>query len=217
MLFIRLTLIGATLLSTVLIAFSWEVEKGSQGNELLLEVRNSSDRALEGVSVNIDESPRWVHFDASEIPAAGVLEPGEKRIVSFLFNVAEQVSPETEGRVNLRVKALEGTWRKDISLTVLPPTALPQFTTLYQSSPNPFCQSAVICYQLSERARTLLRVYNLAGRLVRTLVDEEKPAGFHQIEWTGQDEENKTLPNGTYFYSMNAGSFTSTLKLVLLR
>ena len=213
----QFVLAGAILLFSFSIAFCWEVEQGSRGNELLLEVKNSSNQPLPGVSVKVDESPQWVHFGAKELRVAQVLKPKETRTVKFLFDVSEEVASETKGKVELLVEGAGANWRKEILLTVLPATLLPRVTALHQSSPNPFHRSAMIRYQLSKRARTSLKIYSLAGRLVKTLVNEEKPAGFYEVEWGGEDETDNILPSGTYFCCLNAGDFTSTRKLILLK
>jgi len=210
-------LVGAVLLFSFSLAFSWEVEQGSRGNELLLEVKNSSNQPLPRVSVKVDESPQWVHFETKELRVAQVLKPKETRTVKFLFGVSQEVASETRGKVELLVEGAGANWRKEILLTVLPATPLPRVSALHQSSPNPLHQSAVISYQLSERARTSLKVYNLAGRLVKTLVNEEKPPGFYEVEWGGEDETGRFLPDGAYFYCLNAGDYISTRKLILLK
>ena len=213
----RFVLAAAILLFSFSIAFSWEVEQGSRGNELFLEVDNSSNQPLPEVSVEVVQAPSWVHFETREITVADVLGLRETQKVRFLFDVSEDISPETEGRIELLVKGSERTWGKEVALTVVPATFLPRVTTLHQSSPNPFQGSAVIRYQLAERARTTLKVYNLAGRLVKTLVNEERPGGFYEAEWGGEDETGNILPSGTYFYCLNAGGFISTRKLIVLK
>lgn len=82
---------------------------------------------------------------------------------------------------------------------------------LEQNYPNPFNPSTTIRYQLPKAARVSLKVYNLLGQLVAALVDEEKQAGYYQIQWSTQ------LPAGIYFYQLHAGEFTETKKLLLIR
>ena len=83
---------------------------------------------------------------------------------------------------------------------------------LSQNYPNPFNPSTSIQYAVSSRQFVSLKVYDLLGREVATLVDEEKPAGNYEVEFNGAD-----LTSGIYFYQLHAGSFVETRKMVLLR
>lgn len=90
--------------------------------------------------------------------------------------------------------------------------ALPEGFELYQNYPNPFNPTTVISYQLSGASRVTLKVYDLLGREVATLVNEKQSVGNHSVTFNGG-----SLPTGVYFYRLQAGSFTETKKLVLLR
>jgi hypothetical protein len=89
---------------------------------------------------------------------------------------------------------------------------LPLVFALRQNYPNPFNPSTTIRYELAKASRLTLRVYDLVGRLVATLVDGEKPAGSYQVELNAG-----ALPTGVYFYRMQTQSFTTTKKLVVMR
>ncbi|MBK9099684.1 MAG: T9SS type A sorting domain-containing protein [bacterium] len=83
---------------------------------------------------------------------------------------------------------------------------------LSQNYPNPFNPSTNIKYQLPEFGFVTLKVYDILGREVATLVNEEKPAGEYEIEFDGTG-----LTNGIYFYQLKAGDFVETKKMVLIR
>jgi hypothetical protein len=70
----------------------------------------------------------------------------------------------------------------------------------------------MIGFSVKEDGLTSLRVYDILGRVVATLINEQKPAGTYSIEF---DASN--LPSGIYFYTLTSGSFTSTKKLILLK
>jgi hypothetical protein len=108
-------------------------------------------------------------------------------------------------------------YRKDglSVLEVLEVSELDQIPTEYslaQNYPNPFNPSTVISYGLPHDDKVRLEVYDLAGRLVTRLVDETQKAGNHQVTFT-----NKSLASGTYFYRLQAGAFSATHKLVLIK
>jgi hypothetical protein len=78
--------------------------------------------------------------------------------------------------------------------------------------PNPFNPSTTITYDLAERSFVRLRVFDMLGRQVAILVDEEKSAGTHTVTF-----DASKLPSGVYFYRIDAGSFGKTKKIVLTK
>lgn len=92
-----------------------------------------------------------------------------------------------------------------------------QTFTLNQNYPNPFNSSTVIKYTLLERAFIEVKIYDVQGRLVKTLMDERQSAGFYSVYWDGTDSIGNAVASGIYFYSMQAGEFKSTRKMMLLR
>jgi len=89
---------------------------------------------------------------------------------------------------------------------------------LRRIGPNPFQASTTVRFDLAQRARVALRVYDVAGRLVRTLVgDEELGAGSHALDWDGRDEGGGRLSPGLYFCQLSAGSVRETRRVVLAR
>jgi hypothetical protein len=85
---------------------------------------------------------------------------------------------------------------------------------LSQNYPNPFNPSTSIQYAISSRQFVTLKVFDLLGREVATLVNEEKPAGSYNVEFRMQNLE---LSSGIYFYKLQAGSFVDTKKMILLK
>jgi len=90
--------------------------------------------------------------------------------------------------------------------------ALPKAVELGQARPNPMSRSTEIRFGLPSGSHVSLKVYDLSGRLVSTLVDGQLPAGYHQARWDSQG-----LPGGVYFYRLEAGNQSATRKLVLVR
>ena len=89
---------------------------------------------------------------------------------------------------------------------------LPQNFDLSQNYPNPFNPVTTISYQIPENNHVTLRVFDMIGNEVQTLVNEEKPAGYHTITF---DAEN--ISTGVYFYQLKVGNFVSTKKLILMK
>ncbi len=98
--------------------------------------------------------------------------------------------------------------------------SVPGRTALGPNYPNPFNPSTVIDYELSSRGHVEIKVYDVLGREVAALVNEQKPPGEYSVQWNAEG-----MPSGVYFYRMQArqinggqaGSFTATKKLLLLK
>lgn len=84
-------------------------------------------------------------------------------------------------------------------------------------NPNPFNPLTTIRYDVREKGRVTLRIYDAAGRLVRTLFDGVNDAGSHSVTWDGRNNSGSAAASGIYFYRMAAPGFTRTRKMVLLR
>jgi hypothetical protein len=89
---------------------------------------------------------------------------------------------------------------------------LPTEPLLSQNYPNPFNPSTKISWQSPVGSQQTLKIYDILGNQVATLVDEYKPAGKYETEFNAA-----TLPSGVYFYQLNAGDFLEIKKMVLLK
>ena len=103
------------------------------------------------------------------------------------------------------------------SPTTVEENQLPEGFTLSQNYPNPFNPETIISYGLSEAIHVKINIYNVLGQNVRILVDELKPAGSYSIKWDGENEAGNQLTNGVYIYRMEAGNFSFTRKLMLMK
>jgi hypothetical protein len=100
---------------------------------------------------------------------------------------------------------------------------------LFQNYPSPFHDQTNIRFSLPRRKHVCLKVYDSVGRLVRTLVDEEKPAGQYTVSWNGTDATGTKVSSGVYFYrieahtglgthtGLTARGYTATKKMVVVR
>ena len=93
----------------------------------------------------------------------------------------------------------------------------PEATYLSQNFPNPFNPVTKIEFGLAAPANVRVRIYDAAGRLVRALVEGARPAGRYAEIWDGRDLRGGSVASGIYFYRLDAGPFTLTKKMVLLR
>jgi PKD repeat protein len=94
---------------------------------------------------------------------------------------------------------------------------VPEDYTLAQNYPNPFNPSTVISFSLPVRSMVTLSIYDVLGRRIMTLLDEEQPPGTHWVGWDGTDERGVSMATGIYFYRIATGRFSSTRKMLLLK
>jgi hypothetical protein len=83
--------------------------------------------------------------------------------------------------------------------------------------PNPFNPQTTIAYAIPEQGLVTLKVYDVQGRLVRTIVNGEQPAGDHRAAWQGRDMNGSSVASGIYFVRLTFGSNAQTRKVVLLK
>ncbi len=94
---------------------------------------------------------------------------------------------------------------------------IPSDYKLYQNFPNPFNPDTDIRFRIPVQSKVKLKIYDILGRLVTQLVDEEKRPGTYDIIWTGKNLHNQKVASGIYFYCLETDKFIQTKKLVLLK
>jgi hypothetical protein len=96
--------------------------------------------------------------------------------------------------------------------------AVPARTALHQNAPNPFNPMTTITFDLARDGHVSLRIFDVAGRLVRVLSDETMTAGFtKRVTWNGLDDVGRRVSSGVYFYRLTTADFTATRKMVVMK
>ncbi len=94
---------------------------------------------------------------------------------------------------------------------------MPTASLLKSAYPNPASGKVNIGFQIDSSARTSLKIYNIAGELVRTLVDSRLSSGDYDLRWDGRDGRNRAIPSGVYLYQLDTGSQKATGRLTIIR
>jgi predicted CXXCH cytochrome family protein len=94
---------------------------------------------------------------------------------------------------------------------------IPGAFALGQNYPNPFNPTTKISFSLPQRANVRLEVYDMLGKQVATLLNESREAGNWNVDWNGLDKNGRHISSGVYFYRLEAGSFSSVKKMVMLK
>lgn len=97
------------------------------------------------------------------------------------------------------------------------PSYSPQDYTLSQNYPNPFNPSTKIEYAVQQAGHVTIKVFNLRGELVKTLVDQDRPSGEYSAVWDGKNDIGNSVASGQYFYQLSVGDFVTSKKLLLLK
>jgi photosystem II stability/assembly factor-like uncharacterized protein len=158
-----------------------------------------------GVFRTTDAGLNWTSFNNGALSTPATVRQ---------FAYAPTSSRLYAGAAHASDATLQGVFRTQLSgLDVrIPPKEIPTDFVLNQNYPNPFNPGTKIEYGLPERAYVTLKVYDVLGREVATLVDEEVNARYRQVTFDGT-----RLSSGLYFYRLNAGRFSTTKRLMLLK
>jgi len=89
--------------------------------------------------------------------------------------------------------------------------------TLFQNYPNPFNPETKIKYIIPEPSHVVIKIYNISGKEIKTLVNKKHSPGTYVIDWEGNDNRNLKVSNGIYFCRMLSGGFLRTIKLTFLK
>jgi hypothetical protein len=151
---------------------------------------------------------------------------GAGDIARITFRVNPGLQEGLECPLELSVSLNEGIVPVTISTGMFTSGRLvPETFELAQNYPNPFNPTTTIAYAVpfepglkdAGTIRVTLKVYNVLGQEVRTLVDESREPGYYTIQWNGHNDRGQEFASGIYFYRMTAGTFTKTMKMVLLK
>lgn len=94
---------------------------------------------------------------------------------------------------------------------------MPAVYRLFNNYPNPFNPTTNISFEIPQSGNVSLKIFDSLGRLVKLLVSGDLPSGRHNFVWDGTDDANNNVASGVYLYRFTAGTFTRTMRMVLLK
>lgn len=143
------------------------------------------------------------------------LLPGESDTAYFAIIGADSLNEMKSTALNAREKVMS------LIQTQIPEQnpeeLLPGKFVLQQNFPNPFNPETVIEYELPSSSNVTIEIFNILGQKIRTLIDSQKPAGYHSIVWDGKDNSGTEVSTGIYFYRLKTGEFGKTKKMLFLK
>ena len=196
-LIISFVISGTTLLAAQTVH---TVPFGSSKNAIDLFVKNTDQSAT---IVEVTESPNWLQFSQKKI----VLD--EASIAHFTFSVDKSAVVNQTQKVVLGITNAEGKrWTKEISIQVAAPTTF----EVFQNYPNPFNPATSIHFQIPQAGKVVLKVFDILGKEIATLKNQEMEAGGHVAEWNAQ-----SVSSGMYFYRLEYGGKVVVKKMLFMK
>jgi hypothetical protein len=167
----------------------------SSGNTIELTVANTANISLTNIRVDAAEVPSWLKFKSTEQHIA-LLKGQQETQALFTFAVDKMAPVQKNQTLKFVISGSTGEkWTKEIVVAVTPPEKF----EVFQNFPNPFNPTTVISYQLSVVSKVSLKVYNMLGQEVATLIDGTRLAGYHQETW-----DAARYSSGAYVYQLIA-------------
>ena len=153
------------------------------------------------------DSLDWRHYD-------GIVYNAQDFVRDSLIKIGVLASSEEGFTTYADYLNLEVFFKKNTGVSE---TSKQTEISTFKIYPNLSNSLITVRYSMTRPAHIELNIYNLAGQLIKTLVDGQQEAGIYEIEWDGEDAEGKPMPSGVYFIKLKAGEFLETKKALLLR
>jgi len=176
---------------------------------------NGTITTPEGYTVSIEETRNEVDYSVTPSEYITVnIEFAPTQATQYNGDIIITSNDPNQSEVNIPVSGTGFSTKNGMEL-------IPIVTKLQGNFPNPFNPTTNVKFSLKADSRVALMIYNVRGQRVKTLVDNNMPAGYHSVIWNGIDESGKSVSSGVYFSSFYAvddnGKYTSVKKMILLK
>lgn len=178
----------------------------SQNNTIELSVANTSAISTSNVVVTVTSAPSWLRIENRKMNIDN-LRAKEMQAATFQFSVDKSAPVNKPADVTFTISNAQGeTWSKTLSLQVSPPEKF----EVFQNYPNPFNPSTTISYLLPVASMVSVKIYDMLGREVATLVNNglEEP-GYHQWIWNAS-----YVASGVYIYQVFVKTYDNKKEVV---
>jgi len=206
-----------TLITTLTFSQSiYELTAGTKGNEIKLTVANVSEtNPATNVSIRPPQplqrrglKDEVITFHQSE-QTIDIINPGEEKEVTFTFDVERNASINKKDTIEFMIS--DGSGIMMMKQFIFSYTGPKEFK-LEQNYPNPFNPATSIRYQVSSISSVSLKVYDILGSEVATLVNEEQQPGYYEVQF-----DASKFASGVYVYRLSAGSYVSVKKMMMVK
>jgi Peptidase family C25/Propeptide_C25/FlgD Ig-like domain len=160
---------------------------------------------------------RWINLSMS----SGTIAPGSSQEITVNFDSSDIL----EAVYTCNIVITSDSWdTKTIPVTLSPannnsdPQQIPAWDLLLQNYPNPFNPQTAIPFNLSQQAdKVTLKVYNLKGQVIRTLMNAPCEAGYYTLNWDGKDNYGKEVASGVYFSNLSVNGKRQSRKMLMIK
>ena len=196
-------------ISTLFSQTVYEVTPGTKGNEIKLTVANVSEtNQATNVNVFLMKKSSSLVFSKEE-ETIEMIEAKTEAEVKFIFDINRNAPINKKDTIDFMITSPDGIMMmKQFIFSYTPPKEF----KLEQNFPNPFNPTTRIQYQVSSISEVTLKVYDILGSEVATLVSEEQQVGYYEVKFNSTN-----IASGMYIYRLQAGDFVSAKKMVVLK
>ena len=207
--FLLLLVIILLLSGSIIAQTIYEVQPGTKGNEIVLTVANVSETIqATNVKVILTKKSSSLSFSKEEATIEMIEAKAEAEAL-FTFDINRNATVNKKDTIDFMITDGMGIM---MTKTFIFSYTGPKEFKLEQNFPNPFNPTTKIQYQLPQDSRVTLKIYDILGSEVATLVNEEQEAGYKEVQFTGSN-----IASGMYVYRLQAGDYVSTKKMMLLK
>ncbi|MCP4583887.1 MAG: T9SS type A sorting domain-containing protein [candidate division Zixibacteria bacterium] len=186
-----------------------------------LQVINNQYYIVNSMAIIIKHPVFWL----TVTPAGGMLFPDESMNLDVNFDATEVEVGTYTGNIYIYSNDIDNPSMAipctlDVIMTDIEDgvsSAIPSVFSLDQNFPNPFNPTTEMAFGLPNTGHVTLEVFDIMGRIVNTLVDEELSAGIHKVIWDGTNEGGQKVTSGMYFYKLIQGENVVTKKMMMLK
>jgi len=188
-------------------------------NEIMVNIVNKGSLDLAVLQMVFDESkiPAGFRIDYNSVHNQTSNDAKDKK--TFLLSIEVQADvPSGEYKIPFSIKdAANHSWAYTLDANMS--ISLPENYELSQNYPNPFNSATQIKYSLtnSGKQQTQLIIFDILGKRIKTLINEQQAAGNYTAGWDGTDDLSNQVPSGVYFYQLTSGTFMQDRKMLFLK
>ena len=167
---------------------------------------------LEG---NLDSDPLFSDSDEGDFSLLATSPCIDAGIATFDLDGVTIINMVAERYLNEAPDM--GAWEYDGPVSITGKNSRPENFSLNQNFPNPFNPSTTIRYELPQQSDVQIIVYDILGQAVATLVSGNQSPGYHSVQWNSKNDQGQPVSAGLYLYSIRAGEFSKTRKMLLVK
>ncbi len=192
---------------------TWQVPFASTDNTISLSVQNNSGIEAKSVSVTFNNLPTWLKFKSNTVLLKSIPANGSSD-AKFAFSVERKAPVGRHTTLTATICSTDGqTWTKEITVSVGAPTDY----KLYNNFPNPFNPSTKIAFELPKGSHVSLIIYDVLGRKVAEIANQNYPAGYNETTWNGLNRNGEQVSSGVYFYRITADRWSAAKRMLMLK